>query len=31
LLALAMEDMIDAPKTSGKGNSDNTAVYGNKE
>ena len=31
LLALAMEDMINAPKTDEKGNSGNTAVYGNKE
>jgi len=26
-----MEDMINAPKTNDKGNSGNTAVYGNKE
>jgi hypothetical protein len=26
-----MEDMINAPKTNGKGNSGNTAVYGDKE
>jgi hypothetical protein len=31
LLALAMEDMIKAPKTNGKGNSNSTATYGNKE
>jgi len=31
LLALAMEDMIDVPKTNGKRNSGSTAVYGNKE
>ncbi|MGB5289244.1 MAG: hypothetical protein WBN42_12220, partial [Ignavibacteriaceae bacterium] len=31
LLALAMEDMINAPKTNGKGSSNNTATYGNKE
>jgi hypothetical protein len=31
LLALAMEDMINAPKTNGKGTSSNTATYGNKE
>jgi len=31
LLALAMEDMINAPKTNRKGSSSNTATYGNKE
>lgn len=31
LLALAMEDMINAPKTNGKSSSNNTATYGNKE
>lgn len=31
LLALAMQDMINAPKTNGKGNSSSTATYGNKE
>jgi len=31
LLALAMDDMINAPKTNGKGNSSSTATYGNKE
>lgn len=31
LLALAMEDMINAPKTNGKKNSNNTAAYGDKE
>ena len=31
LLALAMEDMINAPKTDGKGSSNNTATYGEKE
>jgi hypothetical protein len=31
LLALAMEDMINAPKTNGKVSSNNTATYGNKE
>ena len=31
LLALAMEDMINAPKTNGKGNSGSTVVYGDKQ
>lgn len=31
LLALAMEDMINTPKTNGKVNSSSTATYGNKE
>jgi len=31
LLALAMEDMINTPKTNSKGYSGNTAVYGDKE
>ena len=31
LLALAMDDMINAPKINGNGNSGNTAVYGDKE
>jgi hypothetical protein len=31
LLALAMEDMLNAPKTNGKGNTGTTAVYGEKE
>jgi hypothetical protein len=31
LLALAMEDMINAPKSNGKKNSSNTAAYGDKE
>ena len=31
LLALAMEDMINVPKTNGKGSSNNTATYGEKE
>jgi len=31
LLALAMEDMINAPKSNGKNNTSNTAVYGEKE
>lgn len=31
LLALAMEDMINAPKMNGKSTSSNTATYGNKE
>ena len=31
LLALAMEDMINAPKRNSNGSSNNTATYGNKE
>lgn len=31
LLALAMEDMINAPKTKNRGNSDHTASYGEEE
>jgi len=31
LLALAMEDMINVPKTNGNGSSSNTATYGTKE